>query len=432
MNKKYYPALDETLSTATLPNGLQVLVVPKPGFSKKQAYFVTDFGAIHTDFFADGQKQTVPAGIAHYLEHKMFELPGRDVSAEFAAMGAMVNAFTSYDLTAYYVSCTENFEECLRLLVEFVSTPYFPAESVERERGIIDQEIGMNADDPNTQIFEKLMTAMYRQHPIRVPILGTESTIREITPETLELCHRAFYHPGNMLLCVVGNVDPEAVCAIAAEVLGDAPGQPGEKAPLPTEEMTCPQQVIRATMDIAMPMFTIGFKCPPLDKGEEAIRQEFIGDLASEVLFGEASELYLQMYGDGIIDSSFGGGYETTDGGALMNCGGDSYQPEAVRDAILAQAQRIWEEGIDETAFLRLKRSAMGRRIRELDSFDSTCFRLCTYAMSDFDYFRFPELYNQIQAEEVRQFIHQVIRPEGCSLSVIEPAAAKEEAYESQ
>ena len=421
MDKQYYPALDEMLYRATLPNGLKVLVVPKPGFTKKLAYFVTDFGAVHTDFALNGKNQTVPAGVAHYLEHKLFDLPDRDVSAEFAAMGAMVNAFTSYDLTAYYFSCTENFEDCLHLLLEFVSTPYFTEESVEKERGIIDQEIGMVADEPGTRVFENLMTAMYAKHPIRVPILGTEETIRDITPEILHTCHRAFYHPGNMLLCVVGDVDPEEICRLAQAVLPTATGNMGEKAPFPEEDMVCPEQTVTATMDIAMPMFSLGFKCPPLDKGEAAVRREFIGDLAAEVLFGEASALYLQLYGEGIIDSSFGGGYETIDGCALLNCGGDSEYAQQVRDAILAEATRICDSGIDNTEFLRLKRSAMGRRIRDLDSFDSTCFRLCAYEMTEFDYFRFPELYASITPEEVCRFIHQVVRPEGCSLSIIYP-----------
>ena len=421
MVKQYYKALDETIYREVLPNGLKILVVPKPGFTKKQAYFVTDFGAVHTNFTLDGVSHQVPAGIAHYLEHKLFDLPDRDVSAEFASMGAMVNAFTSYDLTAYYFSCTENFDGCLRLLLEFVSTPYFTQDSVEKERGIIDQEIGMVADEPGTRVFENLMTAMYDRHPIRVPILGTSDTIRDITPENLHLCHRAFYHPGNMMLCVVGDVDPEMVCTLARQMLQEDAGTMGQKADFPQEEMICPQQSVTADMDIAMPMFSIGFKCPPLDKGEAAIRREFIGDLAAEVLFGEASELYLRLYEEGIIDSSFGGGYETIDGCALLNCGGDSDYPQQVRDAILEEAVRICQVGIDQAAFLRLKRSAMGRRIRDLDSFDSTCFRLCAYEMTEFDYFRFPELYGSIQAEEVLEFIRQVVQLPGCSLSVINP-----------
>ena len=421
MHKQYYPLLDETLYSATLPNGLTVLVCPKPGFTRKCAYFVTDFGAIHTGFTLDGQHHTVPAGVAHYLEHKMFELPDRDVSGEFAAMGANVNAFTSYDLTAYYFACTENFDDSLRLLLEFVSTPYFPAESVERERGIIDQEIGMNIDDPNTQVFERLTAGMYRQHPIRVPILGTSDSIRQITPEILELCHRAFYTPANMLLCVVGDVVPEDVCAIAREVLGDTRGSIGIKDPDATEEMTCPQALIQGQMDISMPAFCLGFKAEPTGNGEEAIRQELVADLATEALLGESSQLYLQLYEDGLIDSSFGGGFETSDGCALLTCGGDSFQPEQILPHILQAAQKLQADGIPEQDLLRMKRSAMGRRIRDLDSFDSTCFCLCAYYLSGYDYFRFPELYEQIQATELLSFLGRVIDPARSCLSVITP-----------
>ena len=213
MTRQSYPLLGETLFRETLPNGLTVAVVPRRSFTKKLAYFVTDYGSVHTDFSLDGVEYTAPAGVAHFLEHKMFDLPGgRDVSAEFAAMGASTNAFTSYDMTAYYFSCTDHFEDCLRLLLEFVSTPFFTEESVEKEQGIIDQEIGMNEDAPDSAVFENLARSMYRRHPIRVPILGTCDTIRDITPQVLELCHRAFYTPGNMMLCVVGDVDPERVC----------------------------------------------------------------------------------------------------------------------------------------------------------------------------------------------------------------------------
>ena len=410
-----YPKLDETVYRKVLPNGLRLAVVPKPGFAKKQAYFVTDFGSIHTHFRFEGREYTVPAGIAHYLEHKMFDLPGgRDVSAEFAAYGASSNAFTSYDMTAYYFSCTDHFDESLRLLLEFVSTPHFTAESVEKERGIIDQEIGMNLDAPDSVVFENLAKAMYERHPIRVPILGTTETIREITPENLTLCHKAFYTPGNMMLCVMGDVDPEAVEKAAREILGDGKGEVGEKIRDWDESMTCAQGDVGDTMEVAMPTFTLAFKCPAPGKGDAAIRQEFLADLAAETLFGESSELYLKLYDEGIIDSSFGGGYETIDGCALFTCGGDSMDPEAVRKAVLSAAQDF--SGISRTAFDRMKRSAFGRRIKGLDSFDATCFRLCAYAFSDFDYFRFPEIYKTIQKEDVEKFLKQTLLAENSCL----------------
>ena len=415
-----YTALGEKLFRQVLPNGLTTVVVPRPGFTKKLAYFVTDFGSIHTDFRLEGKEYHVPAGIAHFLEHKMFELPDRDVTGEFAALGGNVNAFTSYDMTAYYVSCTEHFSENLRLLLEFVSTPYFPEKSVQREMGIIDQEIGMNADTPETRIFAQLTEIMYRSHPIRVPILGDCDSIRHITPETLHACHKAFYTPGNMILCVIGDVEAEEVVTIASQVLGDEKRPVGEKLRAWEEEPACAGNV-RCQMEVAMPTFLLGFKCEATGTGENAIRQEIIGDLACEALFGESSALYLKLYNEGLIDGSFGGGFETVDGGALVTCGGDSEDPEAVRAAILERARELVKEGIPEADFLRIKRSAMGRRVRDLDSFDSTCFRLCAYHFSDFDYFRFPGVYPDITADAVLAFLDRVIQPQRCAISIIDP-----------
>ena len=416
-----YPQLGEKVYREVLSNGLTVAVVPRPGFTKKLCYFVTDFGAIHTDFTLDGKHWSVPAGIAHYLEHKMFDLPGRDVSAEFAALGAIPNAFTGYDVTAYYFSCTENFRECLDLLLEFVSTPYFTQETVQKEQGIIGQEIDMNRDNPDTQIFEMLMENMYDRHPIRIPILGRRETIANITPENLTACHNAFYRPDNMLLCVVGDVDPEEVKAIAEKRLGNGDYPPVERVRRWEEALTCATAYEEKTMDVAMPMFHLGFKCESWEPGEEATRRELTAELAAEALFGESSPLYQQLYEAGLIDTSFGGGFETIDGMALFTASGDSNNPKAVTEAILARADQIVREGLDEADFLRMKRSALGRRIRSLDSFDATCYRICAYHFSGFDYFRFPAVYRDIQGADVYSFLKKSITRDNMSLAVILP-----------
>jgi len=422
MTKYEYPQLGETLYMDTLENGLTVCVLPRPGFSRKLAYFVTDFGAIHTDFTLDGREIHAPAGIAHFLEHKMFELPGgRDVSAELAALGAVTNAFTSYDMTAYYIGCTENFEPALRLLIEFVSTPYFTGESVQKEMGIIDQEIGMNEDAADSRLFEALMQSMYHEHPIRVPILGTSETIRKITPELLHDCHRAFYTPGNMMLCVVGDVEPDRVAEIAEEMLGREKKSVGQKLRPWNEDMTPVNGGGEMEMEVAMPMFNIAFKAEPTGKGEAAIRQEIVADLAAEVLFGESSRLYLKLYEEGLIDSSFGGGFETIDGMAMLLCSGDSYDADKVREAIVQEAKEIVREGIDPAVFRRMKRSAFGRRVRDLDSFDSTCFRLCAYKLSDFDYFEFPRVYESVEVGEIQEFLRRVVRRKRCVRGVVNP-----------
>ena len=433
MKKLHYPALDETLYRKTLPNGLEVMVLPRPGFSKKLCYFVTDFGAIHTEFAIDGTAYTVPGGVAHYLEHKMFDMPGgRDVSAEFAARGASVNAFTSYDITAYYFSCTQYFEENLKLLLEFVSTPYFTEETVAKEQGIIGQEIGMNEDNPDSRVFEDLMKILYPSHPIRVPILGSRESIAKITPEILHLCHRAFYRPDNMLLCVVGDVDPEQVAQLAEKVLPDAPKETVTRADTWNVPMVAQTKKTQRNMEVAMPMFQLGFLCEDSGKGEAAIRAEIVGDLAAEALFGESSSLYLQMYEEGLIDTSFGGGFETVDGMAMLCLGGDSEHPEAVAQKVIAQAKHLVNTGILQEDFLRMKRSALGRRVRDLDSFNSVTFRLCAYHLSGFDYFDFPRLMEQVTMEEILEFLSRVVTKERMAISIVYPRQEQEEAYESQ
>ena len=421
MKEIRYSGLQEQIFTHVAPNGLTVKIVPRPGFTRKLAYFVTDFGSVHTDFELQGKAYHAPAGIAHFLEHKMFELPRRDVMAEFAALGANVNAFTSYDMTAYYFSCSENFTENLKLLLEFVSTPYFPEESVLREMGIIDQEIGMNEDAPDSKVFENLMEILYDSHPIRVPILGSRESLRQMTPQWLELCHRAFYTPANMILCVIGDVKPDDVLPLVDRVLGTEPRSAGKKLRPWQEEMNACKPACECAMEVAMPTFQLAFKAEPVGVGTDAMVAEIVGDLAAEALFGESSALYLNLYEQGLIDNSFGGGFEEVDGCAMLTCGGDSKDASAVRAAILEAAAQLVKNGIPESDFLRMKRSSMGRRIRDLDSFDSTCFRICAYHFAGFEYFNFPEVYAAVKQSDVISFLSRVATEARCALSVIEP-----------
>ena len=416
-----YPDLNEQLYRTTLQNGLTVLVLPRPGFQKKLCYLAVDYGSIHRKCILDGQEFDAPMGIAHYLEHKLFDMPGRDISAEFAALGGSPNAFTGYDMTAYHFSCTEHFEECLRLLLEFVTTPYFPAELVEKEQGIIIQEILMNKDTPDTVIFEQQAEAMFKNHPVREPILGTEESVCQITPQCLTKCHEAFYHPCNMLLCVVGDVDPRQVAAIAEDQLPKTTPPKIQQCRKWHEEMTVQQPVVRCSMEVAMPTFQLSFKCEDPGHGKESVRTELIGELAAEVLFGESSLLYMDLYDRGLIDSSFGGGFDTMEGMALLTAGGDSEHPEAVQQAIFDRAAALLQEGIPEDELMRMKRSALGRRIRSMDSFDSLCYRLCAYHFSGFDFFELPDLYTRITAEDILSFIKNAVTPERACLSVIDP-----------
>ena len=188
---------------------------------------------------------------------------------------------------------------------------------------------------------------------------------------------------------------------------------------MPKEEMTCPKAFTEVAMEVAMPMFQLGFKSQPIGTGRDAIFKEIVGDLAAEALFGESSELYLQLYEQGLIDSSFGGGFETIEGMSMLTAYGDSWQPKAVADAILKQAEKLLQTGLNQQDFLRMKRSALGRRIRDLDSFDATCFRLCAYHFAGFDYFQFPEVYRDVEIKDILNFLQETVTQERCSLSVV-------------
>ena len=219
MEKLSFPQVGEEMYCETLPNGLHIFVFPKPGFQKGYAFFATNYGGMDTRFRLNGQWQETPAGVAHYLEHKTFDTKEGNALQKLAANGASPNAFTSSAITGYYFESAEKFEENLRTLLSFVSIPWYTQESVDKEQGIIGQEIGMIEDNPNWNVFMNLVRGLYRNHPIRKSVAGTVESISHITAETLYACHKAFYDPANMTLCVAADVDPARVCAIAREIL---------------------------------------------------------------------------------------------------------------------------------------------------------------------------------------------------------------------
>ena len=219
MVSKQYPRLGETVFHEILENGLHIYVDRRRNFQKSYAFFATNYGGMDMRFHQDGRWKDTPAGVAHFLEHKMFDTKDGNALQDLAANGASPNAFTSSALTGYYFESTEKFFDNLKILLSFVSVPYFTEESVDKEQGIIGQEIRMVEDDPDNQVFYALMECLYDHHPIRVPIAGTQASIAKITAGTLYSCHKAFYNPANMVLTVAGDVDPEQVCAIAKEIL---------------------------------------------------------------------------------------------------------------------------------------------------------------------------------------------------------------------
>ena len=423
MIKKPYPHLGEIVYEERLDNGLLARVVTKPGFSKTYAFIAVDYGSMDTSFRVGGKSYQSPQGVAHYLEHKMFDMPDGNIMQLFSKYGGSPNAFTSYDITAYYVECTDHFEENLDLLLRYVSTPYFTSESVEKERGIIAQEIRMYEDNPDSCVFENLFAAVFAEHPIRNNIAGTVESIGEITDQTLYDCYNAFYTPANMMLCVVGDVDPAVVFRMAGELIpkADQVVIPPERNYGAEETMKPAQKRVEKQMEVSMPMFAIGFKTEPAQYGPDSMAQEIVGDLAAEILMGESSSLYTKLYEEGLIDSGFSCGYEGLKGAGILSASGDSRDPDAVYTAILEEAKRIIREGIDQELFLRLKRSGMGRRVRDLDGFESICYRTCAYHFEGVDYFAFPEIFRSVTIDQVADFLKRTVCEERAAISLVLP-----------
>ena len=301
MDKKLYPRIGEEVIWVTLDNGLPVCIVPKKGFSRKYALFATRYGGMDMRFRLDGQWLDTPAGIAHYLEHKMFDTEDGNALQELAMNGAEPNAFTSNAITCYYFDSTEKFYENLEILLSFVSVPYFTDESVEKEQGIIGQEIGMIEDNPEWQVYKQLMQSLYHTSPARTPVAGSVESIREITAQTLYDCHKAFYTPANMCLVVVGDVEPQQVLDIARRVLPKDSGELIERDYGVEEPTEAARAYAEERMEVSMPSFLVGFKCPPQHGGEEQHRFAAIGELACDVLMGESSPLYARLYSQGLL-----------------------------------------------------------------------------------------------------------------------------------
>ncbi|MBE7009744.1 MAG: insulinase family protein [Ruminococcaceae bacterium] len=424
MTETKYPRIGETVLRETLPNGLRVVVVPKPGYRKRYAFFATRYGGMDMRFRLGGVWHDTPAGIAHYLEHKMFDTEDGSAMQALSQNGAEPNAFTANSMTAYYFDCTEHFEENLRVLLSFVSVPYFTRQSVEKERGIIAQEILMTEDTPDWRVYKNLLQCLYRSNPARVPVAGTVESIGEITPETLYACHKAFYAPSNMLLCVVGDVDPETVLAAAREVLPAERGEEIEREYGDAEDAGVFEKSAVCPMEVATPQFLVGFKCPACDDGEELFRQSLVGELACDILLGDSSPLYMRLYDEGLINGSFGGDFDQLPGAAYLYAGGECKDPEAVARAIMDEAARLAREGVDETFYQQIRRANFGASLRSLNSFENIAVGMADGCFRGFDPYRFPELYDSIGKADIEAFLRSNITEERRAMSRVVPKEA--------
>ena len=420
MKQSFYKRIGESVYSQRLPNGLEVRVVPKSGYAKKYAFFATRYGGMDTRFCLNGKWLDTPAGIAHYLEHKMFDTKEGNALQELAKNGAEPNAFTSNAMTGYYFDSTDHFEENLEILLSFVSIPYFTEESVAKEQGIIGQEIRMIEDNPDWQIYTRMMKALYAASTARTSIAGTVESISHITAETLYDCHKAFYTPSNMVLTVVGNVDPVHVVDIARRIL------PREGGPaIPRDYGTEPAQVAeketKLAMEVSCPQFLTGFKCTPAEDGEGYMRQSLIGDMACDILLGDSSPLYLRLYDRGLINTSFGGAYEMMPGVAYLYAGGDSKDARAVTAEIQKEAKRLVEEGIDEDFYQRVRRASFGSNLRGLNSFENIAVSLSEGYFHGYDPFRFPQVFDTITKDDITAFLRENLTADRAVLSEIVP-----------
>jgi predicted Zn-dependent peptidase len=428
MQRIEYPSTGDVLYTGTARCGLRVRVVPKPGFSGYYAVFATDYGGTYRRFRYDGAEYDTPAGVAHYLEHKMFDLPnGDNALTMLSANGADPNAFTSSDVTAYYFHCTQRFEENLRLLIHFVSTPYFTEETVQKEQGIIGQEIRMGEDNPVIAGYYNLLGLLYQKHPIREKVIGTVESIARITAETLYTCHKAFYTPGNMVLCVAGDTDPERVMQIVDELL------PAGSAPVPELHMQEEADLlpsatrISVAMPVSAPQFLIGAKIRSAERSPALLRQMLTGTLAMRLLAGPSSPFFNRLYENGLLNRRFDADADFSRGVGTVIISGESKDPEAVYAALLEEIKRVQDEGFDEGLFQRAKKAAIGSALREMEDFDSVCVSLALNEFEGFCFLDGPAVLADISRQECEDFIREWLLPERFAMSLVVPQQAAEE-----
>ena len=422
MDELNYAALRETVCRCVLPNGLNIYVDVRRSYAKQFAFFATRYGGMDLRFRGeDGEWVDTPQGVAHFLEHKMFDTEDGSALQRMAAQGVEPNAFTTPSMTGYFFEGTQGFEDNLRTLLTFVSRPWFTPESVEKEQGIIGQEIRMTEDDPGNEVYYQLMEAMYAHHPVRVRVAGTVESIADITADTLYQCHRAFYRPGNMVLCVAGNVEAERVAEIAQEVLDSEPSAAAAPDHGRAEPVEVAVRYAERAMPVSIPLFELGFKGDPAPRGQ-GLRQRLLGELTCDVLFSSSATLYSRLYEEGLINGSFASRYDDLPGCACLIAGGESRDPKKVLDEVLKEAERLAREGIDPELWERLKKAAYGSMVRQLNSLEDTCYELAQAHFDGEDYLSFPQCFQSIERTDAEALLRDWCVEGRSALSVIVPS----------
>ena len=425
--KVYDSALEETYYRCKHPSGLEIQVCTKPGYSSAYALFSTKYGSIDTAItHDDGSITQIPEGTAHFLEHKLFESEDLDAFARFAKTGASANAFTSFYKTAYEFSCATAegqfaaLDENLEILLDFVQSPYFTEKTVQKEQGIIGQEIRMYLDHPGWVETMSLLQALYAAHPVRSDIAGTEQSIATITAELLHECYSNFYNLHNMALTVAGNVTKEQVLAVADKLL--KPGGVGRAAIRPRMADNDPpvQEVVRKKMAVSVPTFLLGCK-EEVNKPLLTTKETVLADLVLDTLLGEASPLYEQLMEECLINAGFGSELFAAEDYACTLMGGESKRPELASKKIKEALLRAVETGLDAGDFECARKKAYGRLLMELNDVDSVANGLCNAWLNGDDMFARARALREITLEQADDRLSEMFRPGYFALSIIEP-----------
>lgn len=365
MEKIYFETLKETLYHEKMDNGLEVYLLPKPGFEKTYGLFSTRFGAIDTRFVPIGQEQMIKVedGIAHFLEHKMFDMNGSDASDEFAKLGASTNAFTSSSRTAYLFSTTANEYPCIELLLDFVQKLEITPESVEKEKGIIGQEIKMYDDDPDWRVYFGSIQNLYNNHPVAVDIAGTVETVNNTTKDMLEICYNTFYHPSNMMIFIVGNIEADKAMTVIKE--NQAKKNFALAKPIVCQKNIEPCNIkIKEnvlTMDVEMNKIIVSIKVNEiLNDPKLKIRRELAINLLFDLLFSKSAKLYNDWLNEGIINDSFSANFTQERDYAFIQIGCDCDDYETLKEHILTLIQNFQNIEISKNDFERIKKKNIG------------------------------------------------------------------------
>ncbi len=410
--------LSESYYEINHESGLKIFVMEKPDYSGAFAIFGTSYGSVDTCFRLKGAESytQVPEGIAHFLEHKLFESEELDAFTRFNKTGANANAFTSFDRTCYLFQCSGNFDENLEILLDFVKSPYFTEETVQKEQGIIGQEIKMYQDDPDWQVLFNLLRALYHKNPVRIDIAGTVESIADITADLLYSSYNTFYNLSNMALAVAGNVTKEQVVAIADKILKKE--EPAEfEQIVPEEDDSIVTDYIEENLGADIPKFAIGFK-HKVD-GRKSIRDITLMNIILDIIAGKVSSLYSEMIDEGIINTSFGKEYFEGRGFAMSLFTGEGVYPEKVRDKILARIEDLQKNGISDEDFdISLKR-LYGMDIRSFNDVDDLANNLISCYFSGYGLFDSLGCYKEIAKTDAEEYLRKEFAADKCSLSVV-------------